>query len=224
MILTFRPMLTLPPGFKAADASRPYSRFDVSFERNLAELDVELRHLGATSVHLQVQTPNGESDVRIDGQLRATAKATHPGVVLTIETRDHGTLVYATDAFGTPHGFVRANDWKSNLRAITLGLHDLRRLDRYGIARRGQQYAGFRELGSGTPMGSGQMSLDEAARLLCDATADEIGEDPHDFERVASVASSLWREAAKRHHPDAGGDPEMFQRLTEARDLLLGAL
>ena len=230
MILSFRPMLTLPPGFKAASAARSYSRFDVSYERNLRDLDGELHHLGATSAHLQVQVPNGEGDVRIDGQLRATAKVTHPGVVLTIETRSHGTLVYATDAFGRPTGEVRSGDWKSNLRAITLGLHDLRRLERYGIAQRGQQYAGFRELGSGMAMGSGTMSLDEAAELLATEACKSFGDDWITAEALLrdrgnadeSCVPGAYRDAVTAHHPDVGGDPAVFLRLTEARDLLLG--
>lgn len=29
------------------------------------------------------------------------------------------------------------------------------------------------------------------------------------------------RDAAKKLHPDAGGDPQLFRQLTEARDLLV---
>lgn len=70
MDLPFRPMLTLPPGFKPAGASRPYARFDMNHERNLADLDRELKHLGAKSAHLQIELANGERDVRNDGQIR----------------------------------------------------------------------------------------------------------------------------------------------------------
>lgn len=42
-----------------------------------------------------------------------------------------------------------------------------------------------------------------------------------DFVRTVHRHQSLWREAAKTHHPDAGGDPVLFRQLTEARDLLI---
>ncbi len=44
-------------------------------------------------------------------------------------------LVYATDA---------CEFWQHNVRSIALGLEALRAVDRYGISRRGEQYAGFR--------------------------------------------------------------------------------
>lgn len=44
-------------------------------------------------------------------------------------------LVYATDV---------CDFWQHNVRSIALGLQSLRAVDRYGISRRGEQYAGFR--------------------------------------------------------------------------------
>ena len=34
------------------------------------------------------------------------------------------------------------------------------------------------------------------------------------------IAQTAYRAAAAKHHPDRGGDPELFRRLTAARDLL----
>lgn len=220
MRLDFRPIKTWPEGWQDTDRARHRegSPFTGSYTSTLNILDRELNHLGATAVTLQVDAT--DRDCRLDGQLRADAKVRHPGVILTIDTRRHGTLIYATDRFEGRWGAV---GWQSNLRAIALGLEALRKVERYGIAERGQQYAGYRELGTGIALGAAPMTVEEAARLLCDATAEEIGEDPDDLDRVASVAQSLWREAAKRHHPDAGGDADLFRRLTEARDLLVAS-
>lgn len=44
-------------------------------------------------------------------------------------------LIYATDC---------CVFWQHNVRSIALGLESLRAVDRYGITRRGEQYAGFR--------------------------------------------------------------------------------
>lgn len=229
MILTFRPLKTRPPGWKTAEAARPPSPFDATYSATLELLDRELRHLDATAVFLQLDID--DADVRIDGQIRANANPNHPGVMLTIETRRHGVLVYDCDAFSRRYWRGNRPAWQDNLRAIALGLEALRRVERYGIAERGQQYAGFRELGAGMPMGSGKMSLDEAARLLADTACEAFGDDWVDAETLLAVGApdheslvrGAYRDAVQVHHPDRGGDPETFQRLTEARDLLLEA-
>jgi DnaJ-class molecular chaperone len=38
---------------------------------------------------------------------------------------------------------------------------------------------------------------------------------------VGSEIVSAYRRLARQHHPDLGGDPEVFRSLTVARDLLL---
>ena len=40
----------------------------------------------------------------------------------------------------------------------------------------------------------------------------------------AEDVARAWRVLAARHHPDAGGDPGTFRRLTAARDDLLAAV
>jgi len=213
--LTFRQLKVRPDTWKSADAVRPWSPFSAPYSKTLALLDKELDHLDATNTFLQVEMSDPVRGVRQDGMIRAGAKVVHPGVILTIETRELGTLVYPCDAFTCGS---RSEPWQENLRAIALGLEALRRVERYGIADRGQQYAGFAELGSGTPMGSGVMSVDVAADLLA-----EEGGGAYDESSLLSGRgiNDTYRFAARRHHPDAGGDPEMFRRLTEARDLLL---
>lgn len=88
---------------------------------------------------------------------------------------------------GPGRGSARAA--RSNLRAITLGLEKLRRLDEYGITARGQQYAGFRELGSGgTPLASG-MTVREAVDVLLDgagATNSPVYAGLQDLDRVTA--------------------------------------
>ena len=34
---------------------------------------------------------------------------------------------------------------------------------------------------------------------------------------------AAWKEAARRHHPDRGGDPSIFSELSEAHDCLSDA-
>lgn len=207
---------------------RKPNRFRTGYNDTLRALDEELRHLGATEATARVVLASGEADLRLDGALRAHAEVVHPGIVLTIVTRDHGTLVYPCDAFAGRYT-SDPPDWQINLRAITLGLEKLRRLDEYGITARGQQYAGFRELGSGgTPLASG-MTVREAVDVLLDgagATNSPVYAGLQDLDRDAvlrdaGVVDKLYREASRRLHPDRpGGDAAAFARVTEARDLL----
>lgn len=215
MILTFRPIKVWPDGWQDARRARSASPFRSTHSDTLLLLDRELRHLGARSVTLQVDA--SERDVRLDGQLRADAKVSHPGVILTIETKRFGTLVYPCDAFtGGYWGSRQLAGWQANLRAIALGLEALRKVERYGIAERGQQYAGYRELPSGIAMGAA-MSFEEACRFIADQAwpGEVIGE-----QEVIDDLDGAYRIAAKRLHPDAGGDPAMFRKLTDARDLV----
>lgn len=220
MNLRYRP-IDQWPGKLLSEGNREYSRFSATWRDTLHVLEREVSHLGAQEIVLQVA--GSERDMRLDGGLRANARPDHPGVIVTFESRQHGPLKYFTDRFtGNGYGGYLIG-WQANVRAVALGLEALRKVERYGIANRGEQYTGWKQLGSGIEVGpaGAPMTVDEAARLLCDATMEEIGEDPSDVGRVASVANSLWREAAKGHHPDAGGDPEVFRRLTQARDVLL---
>lgn len=208
LILTFRPLKVRPPGWRPANTFRPNSPFRAGYDQTLRDLRYELDLLHASEAFVQVEVETAE--LRQDGLLRAHARPSHPGVIVTAVTRRLGTLTWPAEKF---------NHWQGNLRAVALGLNHLRTLDRYDIATMGQQYAGFNELGSGTPMGSGAMSLDEAAVLL---TQGASGSAWCDVDSAPSHVQMVYREAAKRHHPDAGGDPGLFRRLTEARDLLLG--
>lgn len=125
---------------------------------------------------------------------------------LSFTSAKHGPMTYPCDAFtGRYYGDV---DWQVNLRAIALGLEHLRALDRYGIAGRGEQYAGWRAIEAAAPVGFD--SADAALRWLADLTQSHRGTDP----------VVLLRRASKDHHPDAGGDPEIYGRVDAARQLL----
>lgn len=221
MLLTFRP-LAATDLLRPLSAPRKPNRFRNRYDSTLALLEEELDHLEATEALAQLVLPDLNGALRLDGALRHDARVGHPGVVLTIVTPAHGTLVYPCDAFESRHS-ADPPSWQINLRAIALGLEKLRRLEDYGITSRGQQYAGFRELGAVQALGSG-MTRHEAAELLVStayagwilppASADALLTD-------RELVGDAYRAAAKEHHPDAGGDAELFARLTEARDLLL---
>lgn len=210
MDLTFRP-LTDTTIFRTTHR-RP-NRFRSTYTDTLKLLNAELDHLNTTEAWLQVAVD--AADLRRDGMLRAHVKARHPGVVLTAVTRNHGTLVYPCDRF-EGRWSNDPPDWQINLRAIALGLRDLRRLEDYGIADRGQQYAGFRELGTGTAVAGEKMTPAQAASFLADAAEWDTALDPDDKPQVQAA----YRDAAKLHHPDAGGNHATMAYIVAARDYL----
>ncbi len=229
MILTFKPLRLRPEHWLAVDADRPTSPFSATYRQTLQLLDHELFQLDALDVHLQVLAAS--SQIRLDGQLRSDARVDHPGVILTIGTRRHGVLVYETDRYTRRWGRNANPAWQENLRAIALGLEALRKVERYGIARRGEQYAGYRELGSGVPMPPAQMTVEQAAAFLIEHGDNKVVAGVAGGYTVAELLDrfagdrieACYRRAAKHLHPDAGGDPALFVKLTEARDLLIGA-
>jgi hypothetical protein len=218
MLLTFRPIDQWPDGWRDRLRARPTTPFRASYSDTLEVLDREARHLDTRSAVLQVDTEPGRG-VRMDGQLRADAVVHHPGVILTLDTARHGVLVYRCDTFD---GWGRHPGWQANLRAVALGLEALRKVDRYGIADAGQQYAGFGALPPARAMGGATMTAEEAATFLW---SEAFADGPPDDDLVTLVTAEgidrVYRLAVKAHHPDAGGDPATFRRLTEARDLLL---
>lgn len=115
--------------------------------------------------------------------------------------------MFATDAY--PH-------WQANVRAIALGLEALRKVDRYGITSRGEQYRGFQPI---TASDNTPMSREEAAAFLAGAQDDWSAAD---LLRDSELVKRAYRAAAKRHHSDLGGSDALFARITAARDVLLG--
>lgn len=208
--LVYESLMTWP-GALRPPAARRDSPFAAAWPRTLTDLDREARHLGADRVVIRLAYP--PHAIRLDGSLRgdyARRLPSHPGVVVVLDTETHGSLSYSTDAF---------TEWRQNVRAIALGLDALRRVERYGIADRGEQYAGWKELGSGVALGRpAPLTLTEAAALLADAQGVAA-----DLVLTSSEgARAAYRAALKLLHPDHGGsgDGERMARLQEAWTLV----
>jgi hypothetical protein len=209
--LDVRPLTTWP-GKLTRPHHRQRSPFSAPLRSTLSILDRELFQLGAEHPVLEVAIEAGQ--FRLDGRPRSTARAEHPGVVLSLPMTSVGALRYATDLFVT---------WQDNLRAIALGLEALRKVDRYGITRRGEQYAGFKALPSGIAMPATSavesMTIEEAARLL--ASACDTG---YDGPSLLASGPTAWRgqyrSAAKTHHPDVGGSRAAWDQVEHAKRVL----
>lgn len=179
---TFRPIDVWPPGDLTDAYDRRRAPFRAGYDSTRRLLIREVEHLGGDVVIVQIAVD--EADLRIDGLPRAHANPRHPGVVVAFESA-HGPLKYATDVY---------DDWVGNLRAIALGLESLRRVDRYGIARHGEQYQGWRAL----PAGATENDVERGRELLRE----------HGTVKAALMAT----------HPDRGGDVDDFRAVQAARD------
>ena len=170
-------------------------------------LQRELKLLAARDVVFQVALR--EQDFRIDGEPRANAKPTHPGVILSFDCK-YGPVQYPCDKF---------RDFESNVRAIALSLEALRKVDRYGVTKHGEQYTGWKAIGTGIAMGTGDaMTVEEAAAFIAGNCGDlnrveEVEDDP-------SFALALYKDAARLLHPDVGGSTNDFQKLQDAKRIL----
>jgi hypothetical protein len=215
MRIIARPIETWP-GEMTRDSDRDYAPFSASWHQTLDLLAAEAGNLGATEVVMQLAI--GESDLRIDGLVRANASPTHPGVIVSFESR-YSPLRYSTDRF--KRGGLRDHcpGWQANVRAVALGLEALRKVDRYGISTGGEQYSGFKAIGAAEPSSS-SMSVEWAASLLARHAWPEVAVDTTVGLALMDPASA-FRAAAKTMHPDVGGDPEEYRRLVEARDLVI---
>lgn len=187
------------------------AHFRASWSGTLQLLERELNELSARQVVLELDVR--ENQIRVDGLLRADATASSTAVRLAFESR-HGSLIYATDRFGYD-GWDRplARGWQENVRAVALGLEALRKVDRYGISRRGEQYRGYKALGAGTGLAPTSMTTEDAVRVLRDASRLPL---PATF-----ALNDVLREARRLAHPDHNnGDRAAWNKVDEAEQVL----
>lgn len=202
--VSFRPISSWPGESTRNRRSSPFrARWSDTLE--LLKREIGMIRQRGTPVVLEVALR--EQDIRLDGFPRANARPAHPGVILNVESK-WGPLRYPCDTFPS---------WDDNLRAIALALEALRKVDRYGVTKRGEQYAGWKALpgaGASTPT----MSAAAAAEFMSAA----CGGDCSARALLQSRANirPAYLHGARRLHPDAGGSTEEFQRLQLAKDVL----
>ena len=197
---TFRPIGNDWPHTKKLSGIR--SRFRVPYTQTIDLLERELEMLAVRFAVIQIDLQ--DRHIRLDGKPRADApQPAFPGVILAFDSK-FGPLKYATDAF---------DKWQDNLRAIALGLEALRKVDRYGITKRGEQYTGWKQLPAG---GSVTMTVDVAAEFI----AMHSGQTAGFVLRGNENFKTAYRAAAVKLHPDKGGSSDDFNRLQEAKDIV----
>ena len=197
--LTLRPISGWP---WAETRHRARSPFSAAWMDTMKLLDRELSLLHARQLVLEADFQ--EDDLRVtDGWPKASANQASPRVILNFQSK-HGPLRYPCDRF---------TDWQANVRAIALGLEALRRVDRYGITARGEQYTGWKAL----PASAGPtLTTELAADVIAGYSGDVRGHLMASPERCKSAI----RDALRASHPDHGGGADHFDLVQKARAVL----
>lgn len=202
MDFRFRPLDGWPDARTPADQRRSRWTFKAGWADTLHKLDYELAHLGAKEAVIEADFT--DSDIRLDGLPRANARNPQfPGVRISFDSK-HGPLQYATDSY---------EYWQHNIRAIALGLEALRAVDRYGITAHAEQYRGWIAIEG--PAGDGDLRHPTSVLAWLRS------------ERVSGIAGAggltlkqLLRQVARNLHPDVGGDPAMWAKFDQAKQVL----
>lgn len=196
MQLQYRPLPAIwPSGQRTPISQRRRSPFKAGWPNTLDLLERELRHLGVGySDRIVIEAGFQEHEIRLDGYPRANARPHDPAIVISFESR-WGPLRYGCDTY---------EDHQSNVRAIALSLEALRSVDRHGVTKRGEQYAGWMAL----PAPGESETAREAERFI----RQEGGLGPD------AALEAAYKAAAKRLYPDMPtGNRELWDALQRAR-------
>lgn len=185
----------------ATTGERQKIKAEISFDRIVRDLASEVEKHGGERLIIQLALQ--PDSFRRDGLPYASSLPAHPGVIVSFDGT-HGPVKMPCDAF---------EDWKTNLRAISVTLGHLRGVDRYGVSQHGEQYRGWTAL----PAGPQEMSGAEAAAFIASHVefipASWLTERKDAFE-------TAYRIVAKKLHPDSGGNEEEFKKLQTAAEVL----
>lgn len=188
------------------------AQFEASWSATVELLARELRELGAEQIVIELADVT-DSDFRIDGLPRSNARIGDP-VRVSFNSR-YGPLRYETGRFTRRYYRSSLDGWQCNIRAVALGLEALRKVDRYGITKRGEQYTGWKQLPVSTDPADAIQSEHVARRIILSAAG--VQEEDHD---AAYDMEALAKRAVKAVHPDRGGDETEFRKVQRAREVL----
>lgn len=196
---------------------REFSDFRASWSDTLEMLGREVGMLDGQRVVVGIDIR--DQDLRIDGRLRANARPAETDAVELAFDSKHGPLLYRCDQY-VKRSYYRAGmeSWQHNVRAIAMTLQALRAVDRYGAARSGEQYRGYRALPSGRGDASSGMTATAAAEVVLRAALVDMEPTRATF---AAAGVSLIRSARSATHPDRHqGDTAQWHLVDNAEQTL----
>lgn len=190
------------------------SRFTSTWTDTLTLLEREVNALQTPGMDDPVLMVDAqESDFRLDGRLRARAKLGTSAVALSFDSVN-GPMMFRCDRYDSTPWMNRMEVWQHNVRAIALTLEALRSVDRYGATQSGEQYAGWRQIGSEAHAVPDMTETEAAWQTLCHAARTDRSAG---FRKVSQIAR-------RRTHPDLnGGDHARWADVQNAIQILEGA-
>lgn len=214
--LRFQPMkdrVKSSPGWTTRNGQKRFrcAPFKKSVGAGYDDLERELRLLSATDV--VIESGHDRTSIRNDGWPRSSATASHSDIRLFFKCK-HGNLRYECNAFG---------DWQANLRAIGLWLQRQRlAIEEWGIGTGGEAYRGFAALpGSVNGIAVGEWgTVEDAAAFLIQVAEDPTAEPWMVIDGPLGEGQSVFRDAARKAHPDAGGTNDLMSKVNRARDFI----
>lgn len=216
--IQIRPV-TLWPGKETEYPKR--SQFKQTYKNTLELLEYELYRVNAQMDSLVIEMWVDARDIRLDGQLRVTAKpAIKQGIIFRFSRLTN--IRYSPERgcnVGTPQQLAYPCDafdrWQDNLRAIALSLEALRKVERYGVFKYDEIISRL-----ALPSAEGKVSTRESAAVFMEQHS---GVAMKEILFSDTARSAAYRKAAHRLHPDKGGNPEEWVKLQEANKTLLAA-
>lgn len=215
--IRWRPLTTWTGGLRAGNRQLS-KKWRGQLATLLHDLRSELGELGVLECIIETDhEPAGYS--RLDGAPRSDAGVKSLRVALWFEVAGQ-QRVMRCDAHPT---------WVKNLQAIALTLQRNRLIREYGTATIEEQYGGFAALppGSGGGNGSARREAtpnelrDAAARLMLSAGRPAAANFIDQVIRDGNYRRQIFREAAKRAHPDKhGGDDSEMKAVNNANSAL----
>lgn len=164
------------------------SRFNTGFGKARQFLFWELERMGAKNVILSTNVPLNKGD----GLPRANFTPGDPAVAVYFSYKGK-PMVFACDKYYTV---------TDNMQAIAKTIEAIRGIERWGASDMMERaFRGFTAL----PEHASQNWRYHLG----------FGEDQH---VTATEVDSAFRELAKKHHPDVGGNAETFQQIVSARE------
>lgn len=171
--------------------------FKASIATTTTELKKEMKRMGVDE--WRASTGSGGSYTKSNGLPKYDANPDDPGFVLRW-TDDGEQFAVACDDYS------RLRD---NLRSVYLWVHETRMRSQRPVTTADAEFAAAR-----LPSGDGKDAV------AATAPPHEVLEvDPDAGEEIVQAA---FRQKAKSAHPDQGGDPAEWQRLTDAKEAMLG--
>lgn len=186
--------LAWPDGWKRTPShSRHRSKYKVTFLKARDDLARQLRMLSRYSSDVVIST---NVPLRRDGLPLANMR----------EPEDPGVAAYWVDKKGKQR-VIACDAWQTvreNLRAVGLAVEALRTIERAKASEiLDRAYTGFAAL----PPQGGSTDWPSVLSIPRGATREEV--------------ELRYRELARLHHPDRGGDAAMMSRINAARDAAL---